>query len=129
MKLDARSYLRFLVRDPIGEQHGRCGKFFLELFWKAGTWHDAAITQQSNVSSVHRVQVCGDCLTHDDEIVVAVGNEETSLDELPPMSGEFKEVWDPYHRVLRFVRNARREKKDFMSQCHVTIPSSLEECQ
>ena len=53
--LDARSHLRFLVRDLIGEQRGRGGKFVLELLWKAATWHDAAITQLGNDSSAHRV--------------------------------------------------------------------------
>ena len=47
-----------------------------ELSWKAARWWDAATTQLSNDSSVHRVQVCMDTgwPTNDDEIEAAFGD-------------------------------------------------------
>ena len=54
--------------------------------------------------------------------------EEPSLAELPPASGELKEVWDRSSGPpldLEIAAEARQEEKDFMSQFSVTIPSVL----
>ena len=54
--------------------------------------------------------------------------EEPSLAELPPTSGELKEVWDSSTGlpvVPEMVAKARQKEKDSMSQLGVTNPSSL----